>query len=138
VLITHAHRGHVSGLRTLLKIYQAQLFSHHPSLLDLPASPLLGGQSLKLGEFTFEVIETPGHSSDSLCYRLDQILFTGDTLTAGLVGKTRSGYERGILLASIREKLMTLPDETFLFPGHGPPSKIGIERLYNPYLKKVL
>ncbi len=138
VLVTHAHKAHINGLKTLLKIYDAGLYSHHPSILDYPSTPVLEGQPLQVGDFRFEVLETPGHSSDSICYRLDRILFTGDTLTAGSVGRTFSGYARGIQLASIRQKLLKLPDETIVFPGHGPPSRIGIERAYNPHLKETL
>ena len=138
VLITHAHNAHINGLKTLLKIYDARLFGHHPSVLDFPCTPVVEGPPLQAGGFTFEVFETPGHSSDSLCYRLDRLLFTGDTLTAGSVGSTDNGYARGIQLASIREKLLRLPDDTIIFPGHGPPSRIGIERAFNPHLKQTL
>jgi glyoxylase-like metal-dependent hydrolase (beta-lactamase superfamily II) len=66
------------------------------------------------------------------------MLFTGDALSAGGTGKTRDGYARGLLLETIRRKLLPLGDETLLFPGHGPPSKIGIEKLYNPFLGEKL
>ena len=138
VLITHAHRSHINGLKTLLKIYDARLFGHHPSVLEYPCTPVAEGEPLRVGSFTFEVLETPGHSSDSLCYRLDRLLFTGDTLTAGALGSTENGYARGIQLASIRDKLLRLPDETIIFPGHGPPSRIGIERAFNPHLQEQL
>ena len=62
------------------------------------------------------------------------MVFTGDALTAGGIGQTRSGYARGVLLSSIRRQILSLPDSTIVFPGHGPPSTVGAERLYNPYL----
>ena len=62
------------------------------------------------------------------------MLFTGDLLSAGTIGTTRDGYARGLLLAVVRKKLLPLGDEILVFPGHGPPSKLGIEKLYNPFL----
>jgi hydroxyacylglutathione hydrolase len=138
VLITHAHNAHINGLKTLLKIYEAKIYGQQPSVLDFPTTPIMEGPPLRLGEFSVDVFETPGHSSDSLCYRVERLLFTGDTITAGGVGKTDSGYARALLLSSVRDKLLALHDETFVFPGHGPPSKIGIERAFNPYLVETL
>ena len=66
------------------------------------------------------------------------MLFTGDLLSAGAIGTTRDGYARGLLLATVRRKLLPLGDEVLIFPGHGPPSKIGIEKLYNPFLGEKL
>ncbi len=135
VLITHAHNAHIQGIKTLLKIYEATIHSLNPTILEVPTRQIHIGEQLKLRDCLIEVLETPGHSSDSVCFRLGRLLFTGDTLTAGMIGTTASGYERALLLTSIREKLLSLDDNTFVFPGHGPPTKIGIERKCNPYLK---
>ena len=66
------------------------------------------------------------------------MVFTGDTLSAGGTGRTRDGYARGLLLESVRRKLLSLADEVLLFPGHGPPTKVGVEKLYNPLLGEKL
>ena len=134
ILITHAHNAHINGVRGLLKVYNAQIYSNQPSVLDFPAHHVQDGDRLQLGEFTVQVLETPGHSIDSLCFVVDHLVFTGDTLSAGATGTTRDGYARGLLLESIRRKLMPLGDEVLIFPGHGPPTKVGIEKLYNPFL----
>ena len=135
VLITHAHHPHVSGLKTILKIYEVSIFCYDPGILDPPAHHIKGGNRLKLGEFSIEVIETPGHSNDSLSYKIGRLLFTGDALTAGSIGKTTGYFEGALLLSSIRKKLFDLDDNTLIFPGHGPPTTIGIEKKLNPYLK---
>jgi hydroxyacylglutathione hydrolase len=138
ILVTHAHNAHINGITTLLKVYDAEIYSNQPSVLDFPAHHIQEGDSLEFGEFTVRVLETPGHSIDSLCFLLSRFLFTGDTLNSGGIGRVRDGYARGLLLSSIRKRILPLGDDVFLFPGHGPPSKIGIERAFNPYLREKL
>ena len=138
ILITHAHNSHINGVRGLLKVYDAEIFSNQPSVLDFPAHHVQDGDRLQLGELAVDVIETPGHSIDSLCFSTGALVFTGDTLFAGSIGTTRDGYARGLLLESIRRKLLSLGDEALIFPGHGPPTKVGIEKLYNPLLGEKL
>ncbi len=138
ILVTHAHNAHINGIRSLLKVYDAAIYANQPSVLDFPARHVQDGDLISLGELSIRVIETPGHSIDSLCFLLGQILFTGDTLAAGGIGSTRDGYARGVLLESVRRKLLPLGDEVLIFPGHGPPSKIGVEKLYNPLLGEKL
>ncbi len=115
-----------------------EIYANQPSVLDFPARHVQEGDVLHLGGFSVRVIETPGHSIDSLCFLVDHIVFTGDTLSAGGAGATRDGYARGLLLESVRQKLLSLGDEVLIFPGHGPPSKVGIEKLYNPLLGEKL
>jgi glyoxylase-like metal-dependent hydrolase (beta-lactamase superfamily II) len=83
------------------------------------------------------VIHTPGHSRGSICFykENDRVLFSGDTLFAGSVGRADlpGGHEQALLVA-IRQKLMCLPDDTVVYPGHGPMTSIGRERKYNPFL----
>ena len=134
VLLTHAHEGHINGIKTIRKIYDATLYYFGHSVLDVPTTMAREGDGLELGEFTFDVIETPGHSGDSVVFKLDRFLFTGDTLMAGKIGYTPDEFSKGLLLSSINEKILPLDDEYFIFPGHGPPSKIGIERHLNPEL----
>jgi hydroxyacylglutathione hydrolase len=138
ILVTHAHNAHINGIRGILKVYDAAIYASHSSILDFPARRIVGGETLSLGGFTVNVIETPGHSIDSLCFHIDGMLFTGDTLSAGSVGSTRDGYARGLLLETVRDKILTLGDEVLIFPGHGPPSKVGVEKLYNPLLGEKL
>ena len=138
VLITHAHKAHINGVKTLLKIYDAELYSFRSTILDFPANEVRDGDTIHLGEFTFDTYETPGHSKDSVVFKLDHLLFTGDTLTAGSIGTAVDGYAKGLELASIRKKILTLEDWFSILPGHGPPSKIGIEKKLNPLLKEKL
>ncbi|MBA7472139.1 MAG: MBL fold metallo-hydrolase [Spirochaeta sp.] len=135
VLVTHAHASHTRGLKTLLKIYNAKVFAFTTFIQDFAAVKVREGKRQPVGEYHFEIIETPGHSDDSLCFKLDQFLFTGDTLTAGSLSKN-PGYAKATLISTIKKKLLTLDDDTLIFPGHGPPSKIAIEREFNPFLQE--
>jgi glyoxylase-like metal-dependent hydrolase (beta-lactamase superfamily II) len=134
ILVTHAHRAHVGGIRGLLRVYDAVIYCNQPSVLEEPARHVQDGDRLELGAIAVEVIELPGHSIDSLCFRVGGMLFTGDALSAGGIGRTRDANARSLLQTGIRRRVLGLPDDTLLFPGHGPPSRVGIERRFNPHL----
>ena len=87
------------------------------------------GEKIEVGSLSFEIIHTPGHTPGSICLKTGNIVFTGDTLFAGGVGRTDfPGGDENILFSSIREKLFTLPEEIIIYPGHGPSSTIGDEK----------
>jgi hydroxyacylglutathione hydrolase len=138
ILITHAHEAHIHGIKTIFKIYDAQLYSYRHSILDYKTNKVRDYTTIKCGNFSFEVLETPGHSGDSVTYKLNNFLFTGDTLLAGSIGPVTDGFARGLMLSSIKEKLLSLNNDFFIFPGHGPPTKLSIEREFNPDLNETL
>ncbi len=137
VLFTHAHFAHTNGINTLLKIYDAKIYCFDPSRLEVEAEQISQERDLHCSGLTINIIETPGHSKDSVCFRLEKFLFTGDTLTAGLIGKTQDEYERAVQLESIHKLLLSLDNDLFIFPGHGPPSTIGLEKQFNPQLQRT-
>jgi glyoxylase-like metal-dependent hydrolase (beta-lactamase superfamily II) len=89
------------------------------------------GDVLNLGAITVVVITVPGHSSDSAVFRINQTLLTGDTITAGLLGSTISSYGKTKQMEALRSKILSLPGNFILLPGHGPPSSLDAERQYN-------
>ena len=101
-----------------------------------PASRLLeDGDKINVGNLILEVIHTPGHTQGSICLKCDEIVFTGDTLFAEGVGRTDlQGGSESELIKSIRERLFILPDETKVYPGHGPATTIGHEKGHNPLI----
>lgn len=131
ILITHDHANHVHGLKTLKRIYDVEVFAGDPTVCDQRATLLRDGDTLSLGAFSVEVFSVPGHSSDSVVFRIDRLLFTGDALSAGLVGSTASSYGRSILANSLKKKIFSLPGSTVVLPGHGPPTSIDVERRFN-------
>ncbi|HOU35951.1 MAG TPA: MBL fold metallo-hydrolase [Candidatus Omnitrophota bacterium] len=96
------------------------------------------GELLEVGGVSLRVLHTPGHSPGGISLLLEKpqsgIVFTGDALFAGSIGRTDLGGSQEALLRSIREKLLVLPDETVVYPGHGPSTTIGQERRGNPFL----
>jgi glyoxylase-like metal-dependent hydrolase (beta-lactamase superfamily II) len=90
---------------------------------------------LPVGNLELKVLHTPGHTPGGCCFFVDGIVISGDTLFADSIGRTDfPGGSLETLLKSIHEKLMSLPDETVVYPGHGPATAIGRERVFNPYL----
>jgi glyoxylase-like metal-dependent hydrolase (beta-lactamase superfamily II) len=131
VLVTHDHQSHVRGLRTLKRIYDAEVFAVNQSVMDHKTIVVKDGDIFNVAGFTAEVISIPGHSSDSVVYRIRGMLFTGDVLTAGLVGSTASAYGAATQMNKLRSRLLSLPGDYIVLPGHGPPSTLEAERRFN-------
>ncbi len=133
VLLTHLHKSHTDGLRTLEKIYDftvycaGKLKNRHASCL-----PVADGEELRLGDFPVKVFAVPGHSADSVAYLIENYLFSGDILAAGRMGSTTTYQAKLMLIKGIEAKILPLPGETLLFPGHGPPSILKAETAFNP------
>jgi len=94
--------------------------------------------TIKLEDIELEVLHTPGHTPGGICLLMrrpeNKILFTGDSLFCQGIGRADLGGDEELLLRSIREKLLVLPDDTVIYPGHGPSSTIGEEKVNNPFL----
>ena len=139
ICVTHAHPGHV-GAKEAVREATGGVTAMH--LADATANLksaeryLIGGDRLPFGRFTLEVLLTPGHSPGGLSYLVGNHVFTGDTLLPGRVGRVDiPGASPQQLLLSLHGQLLTLPDNTVVYPGHGPNTTIGAERLHNPYLR---
>lgn len=106
--------------------------------VDSPPAPdrfLKDDESLALGDLTLKILYTPGHSPGGICIHADGVVFTGDTLFAGSIGRTDlPGGDYNSLINSIKNKLLSLGDGTIVLPGHGPRSAIKEEKEYNPFL----
>ncbi|MDR3145898.1 MAG: MBL fold metallo-hydrolase [Treponema sp.] len=131
VLITHDHRNHVHGLRTLKRIYNAEIYAINHIILDNRTTLVKDGDALTIGPFAIEVVSVPGHSSDSAVFKVGRFLFTGDALSAGLVGSTASSYGAAVQMTALRSKILSLPGDYIVLPGHGPPSSLEAERRFN-------
>jgi len=134
ILITHSHENHIAGIGTVRKIYKPELYGNQRSVMGMEVHTLSGGEKIDICGIPIETISIQGHSSDSLVYRAGDLLFTGDSLLAGRIGNTPSPYARDLLVSMIKSRLLVLPEQSVILPGHGPPSTILAEKRYNPIL----
>lgn len=140
IAITHGHGDHIGALDEVKKATGARIAIHENDVGALDnwnsADLLLkGGDAINIGDLHFLVIHTPGHSAGGICLYGHNILFCGDTLFNYSIGRTDLGGSASQLLNSIFTKLMILPDNTVVYPGHGPATTIGEERHSNPFLR---
>jgi glyoxylase-like metal-dependent hydrolase (beta-lactamase superfamily II) len=134
VLITHNHESHHRGLGTLLRIYSPAVYAADAELNGTKTVLLQGDGSFAAAGFAVRYFAVPGHSPDSLMFQIEQVLFTGDALSAGRLGVTNNMYGKRNLLTHLGAKLLNQPDSVVVMPGHGPPSTVGAERLFNAEL----
>ncbi|MEI6388490.1 MAG: MBL fold metallo-hydrolase [Spirochaetota bacterium] len=131
ILLTHSHIHHVRGIKTIIRVYSSKIFAASARILGEPCRVVRDGESFEAAGFRIEALSVPGHSPDSMAYRVEGLLFTGDSLHAGLPGKTLSSFNATLLVDRLRRKLLDLPDETIMLPGHGPPSTLLSEKRSN-------
>ncbi|MGA2677931.1 MAG: MBL fold metallo-hydrolase [Sedimentisphaerales bacterium] len=157
VILTHGHIDHIAGVEVLRKKYpsiliyihklDAEMLTNKTSNLSLMAgNPFAArkadyfldeGDIIEKAGVRLRVIHTPGHTPGGICLyaEKDNIIFVGDTLFAGSVGRTDfPGSSTSQLIEGITKKLLTLPEDTIVYPGHGPETTIGREKADNPFL----
>lgn len=159
ILLTHAHFDHIGGLDWMREWSGAPVYQHAseaewlkepalngsgypqfagwiPPLTLQPADVLIDREGeFKIGGFRLQVLHTPGHSPGSLTYLIDGHAFCGDLIFRLGIGRTDfPGGDQAKLMESIHGKILELPDETLLYPGHGESTQVGREREENPYL----
>ncbi len=153
IWLTHAHLDHVAGIAELKRelpvpvhlhpldvpVYlaasrQAEIFGLRIEQPPPPDATFTEGQQLELGSLRFEVMHAPGHAPGHVVIHGQGVAFVGDCLFAGSVGRTDLPMCNGADLARSLERIVALPPETVIYPGHGVPSTIGRERAENPFL----
>jgi glyoxylase-like metal-dependent hydrolase (beta-lactamase superfamily II) len=156
IVLTHAHLDHVEGVDEVRQAAPDAAIYLHPGDLELyrslprqaamfgleadpqpePTDELAHGQRLTFGDCTLHVRYTPGHSPGHVILVADEgVAMVGDVVFQGSIGRTDlPGGDFKALMRSIREQVLTLPDDTVLYPGHGPPTTVGHERIGNPFL----
>ena len=155
ILNTHGHGDHIGGVSGIKGISGATYAIHEKEASILQsdnrwAADIMPGfsyppvpdiwfghndEEIKMGDFNIKIIETAGHTPGGVCYYTDGVIFTGDTLFRGSIGRyDLPGGDGRLLLRNIHQKLLTLPEGTRVLPGHGPESTIILEKTTNPYL----
>jgi hydroxyacylglutathione hydrolase len=157
ILITHAHIDHVGAVAALADEYSCPVLMHaeaEPMLGQLPTQAMMMGlrfgkvpavdrhiedkETIEVGGLELRSLYTPGHAPGHIAFYIESegLLLSGDALFAGSVGRVDlPGGSMEVLMRSIEERLLTLPDETRVYPGHGPETTIGNERVHNPFLQ---
>ena len=155
IINTHGHYDHIGGNKLIKEKTGAQIYIHEAdkecledenlslSLLihgvqeSVVADVLLKeGDIITLGDINLEAIHTPGHTPGCITLKGDGSLFTGDTLFAGVIGRTDlPGGDSEMIIKSIKEKLVPLDDSLLVYPGHGSQSSLGYEKENNPFIK---
>lgn len=140
ILATHGHFDHTGAAQDLKRITKAPVLIHPLDAGGLGMSPdggLYDGQQIQVGRYTLTVLHTPGHSPGGVCFSSPGVVFTGDTLFAGSVGRTDfPGGDHQRLISGIFNRILPLGDEVRVYPGHGPASTVGLERTTNPFLRR--
>jgi glyoxylase-like metal-dependent hydrolase (beta-lactamase superfamily II) len=153
ILLTHGHPDHIGALKEIKEATGAELAAHLDDAESLkqpfsgflfglsysappPPDRLLKGEdSIDIGDLHFSVIHTPGHTPGGICLLGHGVVFSGDTLFNYGIGRyDLPGGDYSQLMDSLQTKLMVLPDDTVVYPGHGPDTTIGAERRSNPFL----
>ena len=157
ILLTHGHYDHIAGVEQVREKYQIPVYVHSLDanmltdsranlgdwLSTQPFQPVQewktveDGDTLQFGDNTFTVIHTPGHTPGGCCYYMEQedVLFSGDTLFRTSVGRSDfPGGSASALVRSVKEKLLILPEETHVYPGHMEETTIGYEKRHNPFV----
>ena len=131
VLITHNHSNHVQGLRVLNKIYTPTVYAADSEIEGRKSFVIRGDGKIKVAGMDIDFFSVPGHSADSMVYKIGDVLFTGDTITSGIIGETSSEYSKRLLCSKIKEKIFSQNDGTIIMPGHGSPTTVAAEKQFN-------
>ena len=155
ILATHGHFDHVGAVAPLKREFKAEFLAHKGDFffiedgenaarrwgvdIEQPPTPdrfIEDGDKIEIGDFHLEVIHTPGHSPGGISFLYDKMLFGGDTLFQGSIGRTdfrKGSFED--LSKAIKTRLYSLPDDTIVYTGHGPITTIGDEKKYNAFVR---
>lgn len=155
ILVTHGHFDHVEGAAEVKERLRVPVYLHEKDLTLVrgmraqglffgvnvqPASDpdrfLADNEVIEVGNLKIKTLYTPGHSAGSVSFAVDGAVFTGDLLFAGSIGRTDlKGGDYDTLMRSVETRIFTLPDETVVYPGHGPATRVGVEKRTNPFFR---
>ncbi len=129
LLLTHSHYDHVDGLGDFRKRFNVPVYAADQKY----GRVVREGETVPFAGREVQVLATPGHTPDGLSFYLPPFVFVGDAIFAGAVGGTSARAQFEEEIGHVWRKILTLPDETLILPGHGAPSTVGVERRFNPF-----
>ena len=154
ILLTHGHIDHTNAAAYLREKYRSRVICHredsdmvksseslfpgfvrHPCVVDQEVDD---DSRVSIGDSWIRILHTPGHTPGSICLMVDNLLFSGDTLFRGSIGRTDlPGGNEQTMMETLRQRILVLKDEIVVYPGHGAPTTIGEEKLHNPFLQLI-
>jgi len=136
IFFTHGHWDHTDGLPEFMNRYSLQCYAGKEEV-RAASHILFGGERLNVGKLFFQSLLTPGHTPGGISYYCPpaQAVFTGDALFCGSVGGTTSHTNAQMQLDSVRQHIFSLPDDTLVFPAHGPMTTVAAEKYANPFFR---
>lgn len=132
IFFTHGHWDHTEGLGDIQKKYSVKCCAGKNEV-RAASTVLSGGEKIEVGQLTFTALATPGHTPGGISYCCRNAVFTGDALFCGSVGGTSSAADAKLQIEKVREHIFSLPDETLVFPAHGPITTVAAEKYANPF-----
>jgi len=137
IILTHSHSSHSKGVSTTLKVYNSKVYAGLGKVENIRTEMVSDKEIKNISGYDIEFFEIPGHSTDSLVFKIENLLFTGDIFTSGYLGNPINSFAHTNMQKEIQNRLLTMDGETVVLPGHGPPSTIQAEReinenLFNP------
>ena len=137
ILVTNPDKAHTRGISTILRIYDAVVYSGQRQTDDYPSSCVIDGQTLLLHDFQVQVFSAQGLSREALMFKIENCLFSGDAISAGKAGDVPSVFSKAILISRLKELFTTLPPNTIIFPASGPPTTLTLETHFNSDLQQT-
>lgn len=134
ILLTHSYENNYKFIKTLLQIYDVDLYCTSSNILDIETTVVKEGINLSLSGIDISVIELPENSKNSVAYRIKNTLFSGDALSAGRIGYTQTAEEKKQMQESIVKKVFSIQEDLIIFPSKGPPTTLKLEKKSNPFL----
>ncbi len=131
VLLTHEPDNHFHGIKTIKKIYDSELISSKPHVFDFPSTVISADTVFSVAGFQVQSFFVSGESNTAVVYKIGNQLFSGNVLSAGLVGNSNSAFNRSVLIENLRSKILVLEKKLILLPGNGPPTTVEVEQRIN-------
>lgn len=134
ILLTHTHSDHVGGVQKLDKTFNCPIWSDKVEPLPdgcRKINTVQDGDVIELGKLQIQCLSTPGHTPGGISYYVGKAVLSGDVIFAGSMGRANSSFPK--LFQAVSQKILTLPDDTAIYPGHGPATTVGEEKRHNPF-----
>jgi glyoxylase-like metal-dependent hydrolase (beta-lactamase superfamily II) len=131
ILVTNPDKAHTNGIKTILRIYDAAIYSGQRQRDDFPNTSVTEGQTFTAEGFQVQVFGAQGLSREAVMYKIENCLFSGDAISAGMTAEVPNAFSKALLVSRLKETLGHLAPNTLIFPASGPPTTLELETQFN-------